>query len=323
MKIPRRRFLALAAGAATLPALPRTALAADYPTRPVHLVVGFPAGSGPDISARLAGQALSPRIGQEVVVDDRPGAGGNLGTEIAAKAAPDGYTLLLAVSANAINASLYTNLNFDFARDLVPVGMVALTPFVIAVNPSFPPKNLSELIAFAKANPGTVNMATSGVGSGSHVSGELFQMMAGVKLTHVPYRGNYVPDLLGGQVPLAVSPMPQVIEFVKDGRLRALGVTTAARAQMLPDVPSIGEVVPGYDASGWFALCAPRGTPADIIAKLNAAITAGIADGTIRERLVAVGAEPRAMTPDQLGQFIASEIAKWRKVIAFAAIKPL
>jgi tripartite-type tricarboxylate transporter receptor subunit TctC len=321
MGLQRRRFLAMAAGAAALPALPRIARAADYPTRPVHLVVGFPAGSGPDIIARLAGQSLSTRLGQEIVVDDRPGAGGNIGTEVAAKASPDGYTLFLAVSANAINASLYKNLNFDFARDLVPVGMIALTPFVIAVNPSFAPKNLSELIALAKEKPGTINMATSGVGSGSHVSGELFQMMAGIKLTHVPYRNNYVPDLLGGQIPLAVSPMPQVIEFVKDGRLRALGITPATRSQMLPDVPSIGEVVKGYDASGWFGICVPKGTPADVIAKLNAAITAGIADPKIRERLVALGSEPRAMTPDEFGKFVAGEIAKWRKVIEFADIK--
>jgi tripartite-type tricarboxylate transporter receptor subunit TctC len=322
MKLLRRRFLALAAGAAASPALTRIALAADYPTRPVHLIVGFPAGSGPDIIARLAAQSLSTRIGQEVVVDDRPGAGGNIGTEVAAKASPDGYTLFLAVSANAINASLYKNLNFDFARDLTPVGMVALTPFVIAVNPSFAAKNLSDLIALAREKPETINMATSGVGSGSHVSGELFQMMAGIKLVHVPYRGNYIPDLLGGQVPLAVSPMPQVIEFVKDGRLRALGITPATRSQMLPDVPAIGEVVKGYDASGWFGLCAPRGTPGDIIAKLNAAISAGIADPKIRERLVALGSEPRAMTPDEFGTFIAGEIAKWRKVIEFAAINP-
>ena len=321
MRLRRRQFLALAAGAAASPALPHFAGAADYPTRPIHLVVGFPAGSGPDIIARLAAQSLSTRIGQEVVVDDRPGAGGNIGTEVAAHAAPDGYTLFLAVSANTINASLYKNLNFDFARDLVPVGMIALTPFVIAVNPSFPAKNLSELIALAKEKPGTINMATSGVGSGSHVSGELFQMMAGIKLTHVPYRNNYIPDLLGGQISLAVSPMPQVIEFVKDGRLRALGVTPAKRSQMLPDVPSIGEVVKGYDASGWFGLCAPRGTPADIIAKLNAAITAGIADPKIRERLVAVGSEPHATTADEFGKFIAGEIAKWRKVIEFADIK--
>ena len=321
MGLQRRHFLAMAAGAAALPALPRIARAADYPTRPIHLVVGFPAGSGPDIIARLAGQALSARLGQEIVVDDRPGAGGNIGTEVAAKAAPDGYTLFLAVSANAINVSLYKGLNFDFARDLVPVGMIALTPFVIAVNPSFEAKNLSELIALAKEKPGTINMATSGVGSGSHVSGELFQMMAGIKLTHVPYRNNYVPDLMGGQVPLAFTPMPQVIEFVRSGKLRALGVTPAKRSQMLPDVPSIGEVVKGYDASGWFGLVAPKGTPDDVIAKLNAAITAGIADPTIRERLIKVGSEPRPMTSDEFGKFIASEIEKWRKVVQFADIK--
>jgi tripartite-type tricarboxylate transporter receptor subunit TctC len=321
MGLQRRHFLFMAAGAAAAPALPRIARSADYPTRPVHLIVGFPAGSGPDIIARLAAQSVSTRIGQEVVVDNRPGAGGNIGTEVAAKAAPDGYTLFQAVSANAINVSLYKNQNFDFAQDLVPIGMIALTPFVIVVNPSFPAKNLSELIALAKEKPGAINMATSGVGSGSHVSGELFQMMAGIKLTHVPYRNNYVPDLLAGQVPLAVSPLPQVSEFIKDGRLRGLGVTPATRSQLLPDVPSIGEVVKGYDASGWFGLCAPRGTSPEIIAKLNAAITAGIADPKIRERLIAVGSEPRAMTADEFGKFIAGEIAKWRKVIEFAAIK--
>jgi tripartite-type tricarboxylate transporter receptor subunit TctC len=321
MRLQRRRFLAMAAGAAILPALPRIARAAEYPTRPIHLVVGFPAGSGPDIIARLAGQAMSARLGQEIVVDNRPGAGGNIGTEVAAHASPDGYTLSLAVSANAINVSLYKNLNFDFAHDLVPAGMIALTPFVIAVNPSFPPKNLAELIALAKEKPGSINMATSGVGSGSHVAGELFQMMAGVKLTHVPYRTNYVPDLIGDQVSLAVSPMPQVIQLIKDGRLRALGVTTAARSRMLPDVQSIGEIVKGYDASGWFGICAPRGTPTDIVAKLNESITGGIADPKIHERLIAVGSEPRAMSQDEFSNFIAGEIDKWRKVVAFADIK--
>ncbi len=321
MALLRRRFLALAAGAAALPALPRIAGAADYPTRPVHLIVGFPPGSGPDIVARLAAQALSTRLGQEVVVDNRPGAGGNIATEVAAKAAPDGYTLFLAVSANAINASIYKNLNVDFARDLTPVGMLVLAPFVIAVNPSFAAKDLAGLIALAKASPGTINMATSGVGSGSHVSGELLQMMAGIKLTHVPYRGNYVPDLLGGQVPLAVSPIPQVVEFIKDGRLRGLGVTGATRAPMLPDVPAIGEVVKGYDASGWYGICAPTGTAADIIARLNAAIGEGLADPKIRDRLVALGSEPRPMTPDEFGRFIAAEIEKGRKVVEFAAIK--
>jgi tripartite-type tricarboxylate transporter receptor subunit TctC len=321
MKLLRRHFLTLAAGAAALPVLPRIARAADYPTRPVHLIVAFPPGSGPDIVGRLAAQALSTRIGQEVVVDNRPGAGGNIGTEMAAKAAPDGYTLFLAVSANAINASIYKNLNVDFARDLTPVGLLVLAPFVIAVNPSFAAKDLAGLIALAKASPGAINMATSGVGSGSHVSGELFQMMTGTKLTHVPYRGNYMSDVLSGQVPLAVSPIPQVVEFVKDGRLRGLGVTGATRSPMLPDVPAIGEVVKGYDASGWYGICAPRGTPADIIGKLNAAIGEGLKDPKTRERLVALGSEPRPMTPDEFGTFITSEVEKGRKVVEFADIK--
>ncbi len=321
MKLPRRRFLTLAAAAAALPALPRLVRAADYPPRPVHLIVGFPPGSGPDIVARLAAQALSPRLGQEVVVDNRPGAAGNIAAEVAAKAAPDGYTLFLAVSANAINVSIYQSLNVDFARDLPPVGMLVLAPFVIAVNPSFAAKSLGDLIALAKQSPGAINMATSGVGSGSHVAGELFEMMTGTRLTHVPYRGNYIPDLLGGQVPLAVSPIPQVVEFIKDGRLRGLGVTGTARSPMLPDVPAIGEVVPGYDASGWYGLCAPSGTPADIIAKLNAAIGDGLKDPAIRDRLVALGTEPRPMTPQEFGAFIASEIEKGRKVVEFAGIK--
>ncbi len=322
MTLSRRKFIHAAAGASALAAA-RPSRAADYPTRPIHLVVGFPAGSGPDIIARIAADRLSRRLGQQVVVDDRPGAGGNIATEVAAKAAPDGYTLFLAVSANAINVTLYEHVNFDFARDLVGVGMIALTPFVVAVNPKFEAKNLSELIALAKAKPGTINMATSGVGSGSHVSGELLQMMAGIKLTHVPYRNNYVPDLLGGQISLAVSPLPQVLAFVQDGRLRALGVTTAKRSQVLPNVPSIGETVTGYDASGWFGICTPTGTPPEIIAKLNTEISAGVADPDMHKRLVAAGAEPHAMTSAELNKFVTDEIGKWRKVIKFAAIKPL
>ena len=322
MTLSRRKFIHVAAGASAL-AVARPSWAADYPTRPVHLVVGFPAGSGPDIIARLAADWLSRRLGQQVVVDNRPGAGSNIATEVAAKSAPDGYTLFLAVSANTINATLYEHVKFDFARDLVGVGMVALAPFVIAVNPKFEAKNLSELIALAKAKPGTIDMATSGVGSGSHVSGELLQMMAGIKLVHVPYRNNYVPDLLGGQIPLAFSPMPQVLAFVQDGRLRALGVTTAKRSQVLPDVPAIGETVPGYDASGWFGICAPSGTPPEIIARLNTEISAGVADADMHKRLFAAGAEPHAMASAEVNKFMADEIQKWSKVIKFAAIKPL
>jgi tripartite-type tricarboxylate transporter receptor subunit TctC len=323
MNLSRRAFVHTAAGASTLAFLPGAARAADYPARPLHLIVGFPAGSGPDIIARIAAHWLGTRLGKDIVVDDRPGAGSNIATELAAKAAPDGYTLFLAVSANAINATLYEHVNFDFAHDLVGAGMVALTPFVVVVNPNFEAKDLEELIALAKAKPGAINMATSGVGSGSHVSGELLQMMAGIKLTHVPYRNNYVPDLLGGQIMLAVSPMPQVIEFIKSGKLRGLGVTPAKRSEMLPDVPAIGEVVPGYDASGWFGIVVPKGTPDPIVARLNAEISAGVADPDTRKRLLAVGAEPRAMTSAEFNKFIADEIAKWRKVIRFAEIKPL
>ncbi|HEY1543175.1 MAG TPA: tripartite tricarboxylate transporter substrate binding protein [Xanthobacteraceae bacterium] len=320
----RRQLIHLAAGAAALASFPRIAFAADYPMRPIHLGVGFPAGSGPDIIARIAGHWLSTRLGKDIVIDNRPGAGSNIATELAAKAAPDGYSLYLAVSANAINATLYGHLNFDFAHDFVAAGLVAMTPFVVVVNPNFEAKNLSELIALAKSKPaGAINMATSGVGSGSHISGELLQMMSGIKLTHVPYRANYVPDLLGGQVMLAVSPLPQVLDFIKQGKLRGLGVTTATRSQMLPDVPAIGEIVKGYEAAGWFGIIAPKGTPADIITKLNTEISAGVNDPDTKKRLIGVGAEPRAMSPAEFDKFIASEIAKYAKVIEFAKIQAL
>ncbi len=322
MRISRRELARMAAGLAALPVAARAAWALDYPTRPVHLLVGFPPGGAPDIVARVTGQWLAPRLDQQVVIDNRPGAGSNIATEMAAKAAPDGYTLLLTVSANAINATLYANLNFDFLRDLAPVASIGRTAFVIVVNPAFPAKTLPELIAQAKANPGKIDMATAGIGSGSHVSGELLQMMAGIKLTHVPYRGNYITDLLSGQISLAFSVMPQVVEFVKDGRLRALGVTTAARSELLPDVPAIGEVVAGYDASGWFGICAPTGVPAEIVARLNPEISAVVADPHDRARLLALGVEPRPMTTAEFGTFIADETAKWRKVIKFAALKP-
>jgi tripartite-type tricarboxylate transporter receptor subunit TctC len=324
MVLSRRKFVHIAAGATALTSLPRIARAADYPTRPIHLLVGFPAGSGPDIIARIGGHWLSTRLGKDIVVDNRPGAGSNIATELAAKAAPDGYTLFLAVSANAINQTLYGHLNFDFAHDFVGAGLIAMTPFVVVVNPNFEAKSLSELIALAKTKPpGAINMATSGVGSGSHISGELLQMMTGIKLTHVPYRANYVPDLLGGQIMLAVSPLPQVLDFIKQGKLRGLGVTTATRSQMLPDVPAIGEVVKGYEAAGWFGIVAPKGTPADIVGKLNTQINAGVSDPDTRKRLVGVGAEPRAMSSADFDKFIGSEIEKYAKVIKFANITPL
>jgi tripartite-type tricarboxylate transporter receptor subunit TctC len=319
--LPRRRFLHLAAVAAALAALPRAAFAIDYPTRPVHIVTGYPAGAGPDIISRLIAQALSEKLGQQFIVDNRPGASSNIGTEIVAHAAPDGYTLLTTVSTNAVNATFYTNLNFDFGRDLVPVAGIGRTPFVFAANPEFPPKTIPELIAYAKANPGKVNFATQGVGSGPHVSAELFKMLTGVDLVHLPYKGNYTTDLIGGQIPLAVAPIAQVIEFVRDGRLRAIAVTTATRSDALPDVPAIGEFVPGYEAAGWYGICAPAGTPADIVAKLSTTIVAIGADATFKSRLVALGVESMPMNTDQFKKFVADEIDKWAKVVKFAAIK--
>src|SRR5580693_5163651 len=283
--LPRREFLHLTVGAAAVAALPRSAAALDYPTRPVHIVTGYPAGAGPDIISRLIAQALSESLGQQFIVDNRPGASSNIGTEIVAHAAPDGYTLLTTVSTNAVNATFYTNLNFDFGRDLKPVAGIGRTPFVFAAYPGFAPKTLPELIAYAKANPGHVNFATQGVGSGPHVSAELFKMLTGVDLVHVPYKGNYTTDLIGGQIPLAVAPIAQVIEFIRDNRLRAIAVTTAKRTDALPDVPAIAEFVPGYESAGWYGICAPSQTPADVIDKLAAATLAAGADPAFKSRL--------------------------------------
>jgi tripartite-type tricarboxylate transporter receptor subunit TctC len=321
MKFPRRHFLQLTAAAAVIPIAPRVASALDYPTRPVHIVAGYPAGAGPDIIARLIAQWLSERLPQQCIVDNRPGASSNIGTEIVAKAPPDGYTLLMTVSTNAVNATLYSNLNFNFSRDLIPVASVGRTSFVITANPKFQPSTVSELIAYSKANPGGVNFATQGVGTGPHVSGELFKMMTGAHLVHVPYKGNYIMDLLGGQIPLAISPIPQVIEFIRDGRLRAIAVTTETRADVLPEVPAIGEFVPGYVSAGWYGICAPTGTPAAIVGKLNAEITAGILDPKVSDRLLTLGVEPKPQSSEEFGEFIAGEIDKWAKVIEFAGAK--
>ena len=322
MKLPRRRFLHALAGAAAAPALPRAAFAADYPSRPVHILTGYPAGAGPDIMGRLAAQWLSQRLNQQFIVDNRTGAGSNIGTGIAAKSAPDGYTLYVAVSTNAVNQTLYQNLNFNFARDFVPAAFIGATPFAIVTTPQFPAKTLPEFIAYAKQNPGKVDYATSGVGTGPHVAAELLKMMTGIDIVHVPYRGNYVTDVMAGTVPAACSPMPQVVEFIRDGRLRAVAVTTAKRTPDLPDLPAIGEVVPGYEASGWYSLVAPTGTPADVIARLNTEMNAGLNDPTLRARILALGVEPRPMSPPEFGKFIAAEIDKWAKVIRFAQLKP-
>jgi tripartite-type tricarboxylate transporter receptor subunit TctC len=320
MKLRRRELLGLAAGGA-LAALPRAAAALDFPTRPVHIIAPYPPGAGPDVVARLIAQWLGDRLGQQVIVDNRPGAASNIGTERAAKSAPDGYTLLIAVSTNAINQTLYTNLNFDFRNDFVPVAGIGKIPFTIVVNTKFPAKTIPELIAYAKANPGKIDMATNGVGSGSHAAGELFMMMTGIRFTHVPYKGNYLTDLMGGQVPLAFSPLSAVAQYVKDGRVRGLGVSTTTRSPILPDVPAIGESVPGYVAEGWYGLTAPKGTPAEIIAKLETATRASVNDPTLRSRMLPLGLEPAAMTTAEFGQFIADEIDKWAKVIKFADIK--
>jgi tripartite-type tricarboxylate transporter receptor subunit TctC len=321
MKLIRRQFLRLAAGAAAFPAIARSASAQAYPARPVHLIVTFPAGSSPDIIARLAGQWLSERLGQQFVIENKPGAGGNIATEYVAKADPDGYTILMPVSTNAVNVALYRNLNFDFMRDIAPIAGIAKTAFVAVVPESFPAKTLQDLIAYAKANPGKVNMGSNGIGSSPHVCGELFQIMTGTKMVHVPYRGNYMPDLIAGQVQLIFSPMAQAYPLIRDGKLRALGVTTEKRAAALPDVPAIGEVVKGYDAFGWYGLGAPSKTPAPIIKTLADAMNAALADPKAKERFTQLGVEPMSLTSAGFGKHVADEAEKWAKVIKAQGIK--
>ena len=321
MTIARRGFLGLGAAAAALPALPGRSWAESYPARPVHIVTGYPAGASPDIIARLIADALSRRIGQQFIVDDRPGAGSNIGTEVVAHAAPDGYTLLMTVSTNAINATLYSKLNFDFIKDFKPVARIGVTPFVIVANPAFPAKTIPELIAYSKAHPGQVNFATQGVGTGPHAAGELFKMMTGADLVHVPYKGNFNPDLLGGQIPLSFASIASEMEFVKDGRLRCIAVTTAVRSDALPDVPAINEFVPGYEAAGWYGICAPTGTPDNVIAKLAEAVVAGTNEAEVTAKLLAIGIVVKPMNTPDFGTFISDETEKWAKVIRFANIK--
>jgi tripartite-type tricarboxylate transporter receptor subunit TctC len=322
MKLPRRKFLHLAAGAAALPTVSRIARAQAYPSRPVRIVVGYPAGNAPDIIARLMGQWLSERLGQQFVIDNRPGFGGNIGTEVVVKAPPDGYTLLLPVSTNAVNATLYTNLNFNFIRDIAPVASVANAPFVMVVTPSFPAKTVPDFIAYAKANPSKINMASGGNGTAPHIFGELFMSMTGVHLVHVPYRGAYMPDLLAGQMQVVFGPIAQSVELIRTGKLRALAVTTAKRLEVLPDVPSVGEFVRGYEAAGWYGIGAPKNTPAEIIDKLNEATNGALADPKLKARLADLGVRPMPMTPVEFGTFIADETEKWGKVIRAANIKP-
>jgi tripartite-type tricarboxylate transporter receptor subunit TctC len=322
MKLPRRNFLLMTASAVALSALPSLASAHDYPTRPVHVVVGFPAGTTVDIIARLVCEPLSQRLGQRFIVDDRPGAANNIATETVATAVADGYTLLLAVSANAINATLYRNLNFDFVRDIVPVGMIGTLPFVLVVPPSLPVKTLVEFIAYAKANPGKLYMASQGVGTTPHVCGELFKMMTGINFVHVPYKEALMPDLLAGRVQFYFSATPQSVGYVRDGRLRGLGVTTATRSAALPDIPAIAEFVPGYEANGWLGIGAPKGTSTEIIERLNTELVALIADPNVKARLLDLGVDSKPTTPAEFGKFIAVEVEKWAKVIEFAGIIP-
>ncbi|HTV38097.1 MAG TPA: tripartite tricarboxylate transporter substrate binding protein [Xanthobacteraceae bacterium] len=321
MKLPRRKFLQLAAGAAALSDVPRAAAALDYPTRPVEIIVDLPAGLAPDVAARLIAPPLSARLGQSVVVENRPGAGGNIGAEDVVRAEPDGYTLLLEISGNAVNATLYPHLSFDFLRDIAPVAFIGATPFVLAVNPSFPAKSVPEFIAYAKANPGKINVATAGVGTAPHLACELFKMMTGLNLVQVPYRSNYMPDVLGGQVPVAFVAVAAAVGYLKSGKLRGLGVTSAAPMSALPDIPPIGQFVPGYEGSGWLGVGAPKNTPAEIIDKLNKQINAVIADPAMKPRLLALGVEPDLMTPAQFGKHCADATEKWAKVIKFANIK--
>jgi tripartite-type tricarboxylate transporter receptor subunit TctC len=322
MKHSRRTFLHLAAGAAALPALPGTASALDYPTRPVRIVVGFPAGNASDIVARLAAQKLSEQLGQSFVVENRPGAGGNIGTEFVAKAPADGYTLLMVSPATTTNPSLYDNLKFNFLHDIAAVAGVGLASYVMALNPSFPTKTVPEFIAYAKANPSKINMASSGTGSLSHMCGELFMTMTGVKMIHVPYRASFLPDLLGGQVQVVFGPVSQLLDYIRSGKLRALAVTAAARQPALPDVPTLAEFVPGYQASGWYGIGTPRDTPAEIIDRLNKEIGTDLSDPKVKEQLAGLGAVPMPMTPDEFGKFLATETEKWGQVIRAANIKP-
>ena len=323
MKRSRRNFLILATGAAASPALSRIAKADDYPSRPLHLVVQIPPGGSPDIVGRLMAQWLSDRLGQPVVVDNRAGASGNIATEFALKAAPDGYTLLLAMSANAINPSIYSDLHFNFMHDAAPVASISLIPLVMEVNPNVPAKTIPEFIAYAKANPGKINMASGGVGTPLHVAGELFKLMAGVNLTHVPYRGESaaMPDLLSGQMQVMFGVMPASLGYIRDGRVRALGVTSAKRQDVLPDVPAIAEFLPGYEASGWYGVTAPAGTPPDVVARLNKEVNAALADPAMRKRLDDLGCGVFAGSPADFGKFIADETEKWAKVNKFANIK--
>lgn len=324
MKRPRRRFLRLAAGAAALPAASRIAAAQSYPARPVRIVVGFTAGGSTDIGARLIGQWLQERLGQSFVIENRPGAGTNIATESVVRAPPDGYTLLMVGPSSAVNATLYDKLNFVFLRDIAPVASMIRQPQVMLTNPSLPVTTVPGLIAYAKANPGTITMASAGIGSTGHLVGEFFKMTAGVNLVHVPYRGAgpALTDLLGGQVLMSFAGIAGSIEYVRSGKLRALAVTTATRSEALPDIPTVSEFLPGFEAGDWLGVGAPRNTPTEIVDRLNREITAGVADPKIKARFAELGGTALALTPAEFGKLLADETGKWAKVIRTANIKP-
>ncbi len=323
-KPSRRRFLRMSAGAAALAAASRTARAQTYPARPVRLIIGYPPGGSADITARLMGQWLSERLGQQFVIESRPGAGTNIATEAVVRAAPDGYTLLLVAPANAINATLYDKLNYNFIRDVAPVAGLIRFPNVMVVNPSVPANTIPEFIAYAKANPGKLNMASSGNGSTIHVSGELFKMMTGVNMVHVPYRGGApaLTDMISGQVQVMFDNVPTSIEFIRADKLRPLAVTTAARSDVLPDLPTVADFVPGYEASAWYGIGAPKGTSDEIIDRLNKEINAILADPKAKARLADLGATVLAGSPADFGKLVAEETEKWGKVVKFSGAKP-
>ena len=321
MQLRRRRFLAMAATTAGAAVLPRAAFAQSYPSRPVRIVVGFPAGTSSDITARLIAQWLSERLNQQFLVENRTGAGTNIAADAVVHAAADGYTLLWVTQTNAINATLYTALNFDFSRDIQPVAGILRVPAVMMVNPSVPAHTVPEFIAYAKANPGKINMSSPGIGSINHVAGELFNMMAGVKLTHIPYRSSQFPDLLSGQVQITFNPLPSSLDFIRAGKLRGLAVTSAMRSDALPDLPPLADFLPDYEATAWFGLGAPKETPAEVVQKLNTEINAALADPQFKGRLIDLGGTPMPLSVAQFSQFIDTEIGKWAKVVKFSGAK--
>jgi tripartite-type tricarboxylate transporter receptor subunit TctC len=325
--IIRREFLrvaakALAGSALAAPAVMRSAHAQAYPSRPIRMLVGFPPGNGPDVMGRLLGEFLSQRLGQPFIIDNRPGAASSIAVEAAVNAPADGYTVLMVVLTNVLNMTLYPNLRFNLLRDIAPVAGIADAPYLLMVNPQVPAKTVGEFVAYAKANPGKINVASGGKGSANHVFGELFKSLAGVDLVHVPYRTSFMPDLISGQVQAVISPMPQAISFLRSGELRTLAVSTAKRLPGWPEIPTIGESVPGYEAVGWYGLGAPQGMPPAIVAKLNAAMNAALADEKLKTRLTDMGVQPMPLSSDDFGKFTADEAAKWGKVITASGIRP-